>query len=88
MSILDYGDIIYIHAAASTLKLLDAIVHCALRLITGDSYRTHHCVLYQKVGWASLYETNVTIDVIAVRRPLSSSCRVYTLLKKIKGTLK
>ena len=28
---------------------LDAVFHCALMFITGDAYRTHHCVLYQKV---------------------------------------
>uniref|UniRef100_A0A673ZIM1 Reverse transcriptase domain-containing protein n=1 Tax=Salmo trutta TaxID=8032 RepID=A0A673ZIM1_SALTR len=54
MSVLDYGDIIYMHASANTLKPLDAIYHCALRFITGDSYKTHHCILYQHVGWASL----------------------------------
>lgn len=27
MSVLDYGDIIYIHASASTLKPLDVIYH-------------------------------------------------------------
>lgn len=40
MSILDYGDIIYMHAA------LDAVFNCALRFITGDGYITHHCVMY------------------------------------------
>ncbi|CAB1349445.1 unnamed protein product, partial [Coregonus sp. 'balchen'] len=49
------GDIIYMHTAASTLKPIDAVFHCALRFITDDNFRTHHCVLYQKVGWASLY---------------------------------
>lgn len=36
MSVLDYGDIIYMHASANTLKPLDAIYHCALRFITGE----------------------------------------------------
>lgn len=54
MSVLDYGHIIYMHASANTLKPLDAIYHCALRFIMGDSYKTHHCILYQPVGWASL----------------------------------
>ena len=43
MSVIDYGDIIYMHATASTLKSLDATYPCALRFITGASYRTHHC---------------------------------------------
>ena len=54
MSVIDYGDIIYMHATASTLKSLDATYHCALRFITGASSRTHHCVLYHNVGWTSL----------------------------------
>lgn len=44
----------YQHATASTLKSLDATYHCTLWFITGASYRTHHCVLYQNVGWTSL----------------------------------
>ena len=50
MSILDSGDIIYMHAAASTLKPLDVVFYCALGFITGYGSRTHHCVLYQWVG--------------------------------------
>ena len=42
------------HASRSTLKPLDAVYHSALRFITGDSYLTHHCELYEKVGWPSL----------------------------------
>ena len=56
LSVLDYGDVIYRHAAASTLKPLDSVYHSALRFITGDKYDTHHCVLYEKVGWPSLVE--------------------------------
>ena len=54
LSVLDYGDVIYRHAADTTLKLLDSVYHSALRFITGDSYDTHHCLLYSKVGWSSL----------------------------------
>ncbi len=54
LSVLDYGDIIYRNASATTLKPLDALFHSALRFITGDSYTTHHCILYNKVGWPSL----------------------------------
>ena len=54
MSALDYGDIIYRNASATTLKTLDSVYHSALRFITGDSYSTHHCILYNKVGWPSL----------------------------------
>ena len=44
------------HAAPSTLKLLDAVYHSSLRFITGDGFRTHHCTLYENVGWTSLYD--------------------------------
>ena len=54
LSVFDYGDIIYRHAAATTLKPLDAIYHSALRFITGNPYNTHHCTLYTTVGWPSL----------------------------------
>jgi hypothetical protein len=46
-----YADAIYQSAAASTLNPLDAIF---LHFVTGDSFITHHCILYQKVGWTSL----------------------------------
>lgn len=53
LSVLDYGDVIDRHASASTLKPLDSVYHSALRFITGDSYSTHHCIFYEKIGWAS-----------------------------------
>lgn len=54
MSVLDYGDILYMHASAATLHPLDTVYHSALRFITGDNYNTHHCDLYSKVEWPSL----------------------------------
>ena len=54
LSVLDYCDTIYMHAAHASLKPLDAIYHSALRFITGDKFLTHHCRLYEKVGWPSL----------------------------------
>ena len=42
------------HAALSTLKPREAVYHSALRFITGDEFRNHHCVLHGKVGWPSL----------------------------------
>ena len=56
ISVLDYGDVIYGNASLSTLKTLDAMYHSALRFITGDRYGTHHCTLYNKVGWPALSE--------------------------------
>ena len=56
LSVLDYGDTIYRHAATSTLKSLDSVYHSAIRFVTGDIYGTHHCILYNHVGWSSLTE--------------------------------
>ena len=52
------------HAALSTLKPLDAVYHSALCFITGDGFRTYHCVLYDKVGRPSR---------------MVSTCRVHTM---------
>lgn len=43
LSVLDYGDAIYMDAAHTILKKLDAVYHAAVRFITGDHFRTHHC---------------------------------------------
>ena len=56
MSVLDYGDVIYRNASITTLLPLDTVYHSALRFITGESYSTHHCTLYDRVGWSSLSE--------------------------------
>ncbi len=53
-SVIDYGDVIYMHSSASILKPRDAVYHSALRFITRYCFRTHHCILYDKVGWQSL----------------------------------
>lgn len=46
MSVLDYGDIIYMDVSASTpLKPLDVIYQSALGFITGAACSTHHCIL-------------------------------------------
>ena len=55
VSILDYGDILYMHANLSSLKMLDSVYHAALRFVTDLGFRTHHCSLYESVGWPSLY---------------------------------
>lgn len=32
------------------------VYHTAMRCIRGDVYGTHHCILYDKVGWSLLKE--------------------------------
>ena len=56
LSVLDYGDTIYRIATPSTLRHLDTVYHSALRWVTGDSYGTHHCTLYENAGLSSLSE--------------------------------
>ena len=55
LSAMDYGDTLYMHAPATVLKKLDSIYHTAIRFITDARFLTHHCALYQLVGWSSLY---------------------------------
>ena len=66
------------HSAPSSLKPLDAVYHSALRFITGDGFLTHHCRLYEKVGWPSL----------AIRREQHCTIFIYkALLKKLPNYL-
>lgn len=61
LSVLDYGDIIYMPASPSILKPL-------------NGFMTHHCQLYQNVGWTSL----------ALRREQHCILFIYkALLKKL-----
>lgn len=52
--VLDYADVIYMHSAMHPLQLLDALYHSSLKLLTGDSFRAHHCISYKKVLWPFL----------------------------------
>jgi hypothetical protein len=76
LSVLDYGDIIYQSEAATNFKPLGAIYHSALRFVTGESFDTHHCILYQKFGWTSL----------TTLRSLHYSLSVYMALQLHKCT--
>ena len=54
LPVLDYGDVIYMHAASSILQTLDTVYHGALRFILNVKSRTHHCCLYEMAGLSSL----------------------------------
>lgn len=60
LPILDYGDLIYMNASAQCLKKLDVVYHCALRFFNDCGYRTHHCILYYKAKWPSLFARRYT----------------------------
>ena len=77
LSVMGYCDVIYKHASASSLKPLDSVCYCALRLITGDPYNTHHCRLYEKVGWPSLATRRETHWFIFIYKTLSGYMPEY-----------
>uniref|UniRef100_A0A3B1IPA0 Reverse transcriptase domain-containing protein n=1 Tax=Astyanax mexicanus TaxID=7994 RepID=A0A3B1IPA0_ASTMX len=77
LSVLDYGDVIYKYESASSLKLLDPVYHSALRFITGDPYRTHHCDLYRKVGWPPLAARREMHWLILIYKTLSGHMPEY-----------
>lgn len=54
LPLLDYGDVLYMHAPVTCLRSLDTVYHCALRFVTGCKNVTHHCTLYKKAEWSSL----------------------------------
>lgn len=54
MSVLDYGDAIYMHVFIQSLKVLDTLYHGALSFITNCIVLTHDCSLYAQVGWSVL----------------------------------
>lgn len=55
LPVLDYGDVFYRNTTKALLQSLDSICHSALRFITRANYLTHHCALYERVGWPSLH---------------------------------
>ncbi len=54
LSVLDYGDVVYMHANLFWLKKLDCIYHAAIWFVTNAS--SHHCTLYKLFCWSSLYQ--------------------------------
>ncbi len=54
LPMLDYGDVVYQFAPSYLLSSLDAVYHGALRFISDCKSSTHHCLLYNRVGWSSL----------------------------------
>lgn len=54
LPLLDYDDVLYMHAPVTCLRSLDTVYHCALRFVTGCKNLTHHCTLYKNAEWSSL----------------------------------
>ena len=55
LPVLDYGDVFYRNSTKALLQSLDSVYHSALRFITRANHYTHHCALYEMVGWPSLH---------------------------------
>ena len=54
LSVLDYGDLLYMHSSAQCLLKIDTVYHASLRFITNCKALTHHCELHSRVGWPAL----------------------------------
>ena len=54
LSVLDYGDVLYMNASSKCLQSLDTVYHGALRFVTNFKTLRHHCSLYARVGWSLL----------------------------------
>ena len=82
LSVLDCGDTIYMHTPAAT-QSLDSVYHSAFGFITGDSFRMHHCILYEKVGgkWLAMRrEQNCILFIYKAlfgKLPTYISCLLY-----------
>ncbi len=74
---LDYGDVVYMHANLSLLKKLDSIFHAAIRFVTNTSSRSHHCILYKMVGWSSLYQRRKMHMLLFIAKALLGKLPTY-----------
>lgn len=52
LSMIDYGDLLYMHATSTVLKRLDPLYPSTLHFISDAKSLTHHCTLNQLVGWS------------------------------------
>ena len=77
MPIIDYGDILYMHATDSTLRPLNTIYHSALRFITGAGFRTHHCELYTSLEWSSLAQRRKQHSILFTYKALIGKLPFY-----------
>ena len=74
------------YAAPSALKLLDSVYHSAIRFVTGDAFRTHHCNLYKNVGWSPLADRRAKHCILFVYKALVGKLPNYLMsLLKLKS---
>ena len=85
MSVLDFGDVVYMHASAQCVNSLDTVYHGALHFITNFKALTHRCTLYAQVGWSALTTRRLNHWHILIYKAiigfLPSYLQAYTVLK-------
>lgn len=77
LTVLDYGDLIYMHSTSFLLKKLDVLYHSALRFITDATASTHHCTLYETVKWPSLSLRRKFHLLIFIAKALMGKLPIY-----------
>ena len=77
LPLLDYGDVIDKNATLTSLKALDAVYHSAIWFVTGSSYNTHHCTLYNLIGWPSLSERRSRHWLLYIYKAIMSELPPY-----------
>lgn len=70
LSVLDYGDIVYMQASASRFKILDTVYHRMHRFITNARSLTHHFGLYGEVALSSYTNAEALVQYIFVYKAL------------------
>ncbi len=77
LPVLDYGDVFYRNTTKALLQSLDSVYHSALRFITRTNYYTHHCALYEMVGWPSLHLRGYKHWLILVYKAIVGQLPLY-----------
>uniref|UniRef100_A0A8C6NRV0 Reverse transcriptase domain-containing protein n=1 Tax=Nothobranchius furzeri TaxID=105023 RepID=A0A8C6NRV0_NOTFU len=54
LPIIDYSDILYQNSTVSSLRSLDVVYNSLCRFILRCSFNTHHCYMYDLLGWLPL----------------------------------
>lgn len=80
---IDYGDITYVNAHVTSLQMLEAVYHGALRFNTGRKTLTHHCTIHSLVNWPSLFTRRLFHWYIFIYKSVIGLLPVYlTSLKR------
>ncbi len=67
----------YRNTTKALLQSLDSVYHSALRFITRTNYYTHHCALYEMVGWPSLHLRRYKHWLILVYKTIVGQLPLY-----------